>query len=251
MAKRFTDSDKWEDPWFVDLSPNSKVLFLFLCDNCDMAGFYERHDRMTSFYTQIPPDQIVSAYSEINKSVICRDRWVFVKNFVRHQKNLPLNPLNGAHLSIIRSLILKGCEFSDLYSELFGFSLEELRGLEGATKPLTRGLGIDIGKGKGKGKGKEEGIAKGRFKKPSFEEVTAYFTGKGHPAEAQAFWNYYETCGWVVGKARKPMVSWHGAVATWLDNLAKWDDRPAARPSKQKERREKLMREMQEINYEN
>ena len=41
MAYRLTDTAKWDDPWFIELKPNEKLLFNYLCDNCDTAGFYE------------------------------------------------------------------------------------------------------------------------------------------------------------------------------------------------------------------
>jgi hypothetical protein len=41
MKKRFTDIDKWKDPWFRKLSILHKALFEYLRDNCDQAGFWK------------------------------------------------------------------------------------------------------------------------------------------------------------------------------------------------------------------
>lgn len=38
MSKRFTETTKWADPWFRNLTPRQKCLWLWLCDNCDCAG---------------------------------------------------------------------------------------------------------------------------------------------------------------------------------------------------------------------
>jgi len=38
MAKRFTDSEKWEDPFFTNLSNDEKVIWIYLLDHCDNAG---------------------------------------------------------------------------------------------------------------------------------------------------------------------------------------------------------------------
>src|SRR5574343_90525 len=41
MAYRFTDTEKWSDNWFSELSQIQMLLFIYLCDNCDIAGFIE------------------------------------------------------------------------------------------------------------------------------------------------------------------------------------------------------------------
>jgi len=38
MAKRFTDSEKWEDPFFTNLTNDEKVIWIYLLDHCDNAG---------------------------------------------------------------------------------------------------------------------------------------------------------------------------------------------------------------------
>ncbi len=39
--KKFTDSEKWRDPWFRSLSVESKTLWIFLLDEVDNAGIWE------------------------------------------------------------------------------------------------------------------------------------------------------------------------------------------------------------------
>lgn len=54
------------------------------------------------------------------------------------------------------------------------------------------------------------------FKKPTLEDLKALFREKGFPAEAEKFFDYYESNGWRVGK--NPMKSWIHAAANWLRN---------------------------------
>ena len=49
MAYRYSDTLKWQDEWFVDLTSIEKLLFLYLYDNCDIAGFFELSYRKISF----------------------------------------------------------------------------------------------------------------------------------------------------------------------------------------------------------
>ena len=52
-----------------------------------------------------------------------------------------------------------------------------------------------------------------RFQKPTIEEIRQYCLEKGYNVDAEQFFNFYESKGWVVGKA--PMKNWRAAVCTW------------------------------------
>lgn len=55
-----------------------------------------------------------------------------------------------------------------------------------------------------------------RFHKPSVEEIQAYCTERGNGLDAERFFDYYETRGWMVGKSS--MKDWKAAVRTWEKN---------------------------------
>ena len=52
-----------------------------------------------------------------------------------------------------------------------------------------------------------------RFQKPTIEEIRQYCLEKGYNVDAEQFFNFYESKGWVVGKS--PMKNWRAAVSTW------------------------------------
>ena len=62
------------------------------------------------------------------------------------------------------------------------------------------------------------------FKKPTFEEVQEYFDMKYMSKEAEAFWNYYESNGWRVG--RNPMKDWKASVANWIKRAKEFNLKP-------------------------
>lgn len=47
--KRFTETNKWQDPWFRRLPPVLKCLWNYICDNCDAAGVIEFDPEHASF----------------------------------------------------------------------------------------------------------------------------------------------------------------------------------------------------------
>ena len=52
-----------------------------------------------------------------------------------------------------------------------------------------------------------------QFKKPTLSEVKEYCEEKKYTFDPEAFWAFYESKGWMVGKNK--MKSWHSACITW------------------------------------
>ena len=58
--------------------------------------------------------------------------------------------------------------------------------------------------------------------KPTLEEVKTYFSQEKFPdLEAQKFYNYFASIGWLVG-GRTPMQNWQAAAQNWMLNTAKF-----------------------------
>lgn len=57
------------------------------------------------------------------------------------------------------------------------------------------------------------------FKKPTVEEIKAFCDERKNKVDAEAFFNFYESKGWKVGKA--PMKDWKACVLTWEKNSKK------------------------------
>lgn len=147
MAKRFTETDKWNDTWYSSLSPTQKYVFLYLIDVCDNAGFYEINIRKMEFDLGIEKDKIQGALKGLERGLIGAEEVLWIKNFLRHQKNLPLNPTNPAHRQIIRLI-----EFKLDWLK----TIENSEELEGALKGLLSPIGTGIGTGTSKIKKKKE-----------------------------------------------------------------------------------------------
>jgi len=55
-----------------------------------------------------------------------------------------------------------------------------------------------------------------RFIKPTIDEIKAHILEKGYTFDAEAFYAFYESNGWKVGK--NPMKNWKMACTTWAKN---------------------------------
>jgi len=147
MSKRFTDTSKWRDKWFRSLDLSEKVLFLYLVDNCDNAGFIEIDFELWGFQIGIDDEEVEGSFKALKKNIEVVGDWCWISTFLHHQKNLPLNPKNNAHSQIISILEFNRVKF--LGSKKFQLFL-------GANLGLISPIGNSKGKGNSKGNSKKE-----------------------------------------------------------------------------------------------
>lgn len=146
MAYRFTNTEKWEDSWFSSLKQIEMLLFMYLCDNCDIAGFAEVNLKRWASDLNSNPDTIEGALKGLQRGIITSKEGdaIYLRNFLKHQKNLPINTNNKAHVGILRRF--------ELYR--YKFDIQDIsefieRGFKGGSMPLQRGTGNGNGKGNG------------------------------------------------------------------------------------------------------
>ena len=104
MAKRFTETDKWKDPWFCDLEPLDKLFWVYLMDNCNHAGIWQVNWPLVEFH--IPEFRFNEETFKDRVEVISEEKW-HVPKFINYQYG-ELNPDNRAHLSVINQLKKEG-----------------------------------------------------------------------------------------------------------------------------------------------
>lgn len=170
--KRFSETDKWKDEWFSSLAPVEKLVFLFLIDSCDNAGFFELNTRLNSYLIGISEVEYLGAIKGLNRGLLGakNEKVYWIKKFLFHQKNLPLNSENNAHKQIISILQEKIPLFDDV--SLF------------VKLGANQGLFSPIGKGKGKGS-----VKVGSEEKISFDEFWKQYPVKQGKAKCEPKWN--------------------------------------------------------------
>lgn len=66
-----------------------------------------------------------------------------------------------------------------------------------------------------------------KFVKPTIEQIAAYCKERQNDIDAEYFYSYYESIGWMVG--RKKMKDWKAAVRTWEKNDRRYKEASATR----------------------
>jgi len=195
MAKRMTDTDKWKKRFVRELTPQHKLLWFYILDDCNHAGIWEVDIEVASIrvgenliYDMLPQ-------SFLDKIVIFDDgdKW-FIPDFIEYQYG-ELNQNSNVHKSVLNLLNKYNLE---------GY----LKGSQRVESTLKdKDTDIVIVKDKAKAK---------RFTKPTIEDIKEYCIERNNFVDAEKFFDYYSSNGWKVGK--NPMKDWKASVRTWEKN---------------------------------
>jgi hypothetical protein len=102
MAKRFTDTEKWKKPFIRGLQGAYKLLWLYICDDCDHAGIWQVDIDVAQIRIgeKIDLDEAIKSFGD--KIVIFDDgnKW-FIPSFIEFQYPSGLNSENRSHNSVI------------------------------------------------------------------------------------------------------------------------------------------------------
>ena len=193
MANRFTDSRKWDDPWFRKLPCKYKAFFLFLIDKCDHAGIWKVDFESAEFHIGEPLDrgELLKMMDGRIVELGLKEKW-FIPKFINFQYQVSsvseLKHDNRVHKSVLD--ILKK---------------------EGAYKPLKSPIQGCKDKDKDKDKDNKGGV--GDFRPPTLEEISTYCKERSNHINPQVFLDHYQANGWVRGKTK--IKDWKACVRTW------------------------------------
>lgn len=131
MAKRFTDSKKWDKPWYKKLPAKYKCLWDFITSKCDLAGVWEIDFDGASYHIGEPvSERDAQRFFKDHIYIINPRKW-FVVDFIKFQYGEnPLNPKSPIHKKVLE--ILTKYSLSDtLYATLPARVKEEEEEKEG------------------------------------------------------------------------------------------------------------------------
>lgn len=107
MPKRFTDSRKWDDDFFAELTPKYKLLWLYMLDACDHAGLFKVIKKNINFHLdgEYDLDEILEIFKD--KIIVVEEKLWFIPNFITFQYG-NIDSGNSVHESVIKLLREKG-----------------------------------------------------------------------------------------------------------------------------------------------
>src|SRR5690606_36045192 len=135
-------------------------VFLYIIDRCNNAGFWEYDEEAIVYHTKLKPEQVGGALKGLERGIKGASGWVWVRNFLKHQKNDDINPSNPAHKQIVALLRDQITRFG---------SVPEFQEFIAPYKGLIEPHRIGIGKGQ-VGEVQEGDGKKRKSSKPSWPE---------------------------------------------------------------------------------
>ena len=188
MAKRFTDTMKWNEDWFLELSTSNKLFWIYVCDNCDHAGIYKLNKRMFELLigAKINTDDFLTTINAEKDRIILLDngKW-YITKFIEFQYGPTLNPNNRVNKTILK--LLKDNNIKLEQKEVVKLDQPKITTI---INPKT------------------------------IEEVKSFFQEKGsNKKEGEKFYYFYESKGWKVGK--ESMKNWKMAAKGWISRNKK------------------------------
>ena len=218
FTQKITESDA-----FLDMPLSTQALYFHLCMNADDDGFVKNPKRIARMMGASDDDmRLLVAKSFV---IIYESGVIVIKHWRMH--------------NLLRKDRYKETEYVDEKSILYikqngAYTLDEKQGQPiMATKWQPNGNQmapqVSIGKDsidkdsidKDSIDIKEKDITNviskkknsSKFIPPTFEEVTEYCSARNNTVNPQAFIDFYESKGWMIGKNK--MKDWKAAVRTW------------------------------------
>jgi hypothetical protein len=137
MSKRFTETEKWRDPWFRKLTPAQKLLWFYLLDNCDQSGVIDFDHEFAEFQIGIKSSaKDVAALSKQLLKLPSGKLWLH--KFVRYQYG-KLSHDCKPHKPVFAALEKHGISLEEVFKERLSMPITEgFQSLQDNTKTKTK-----------------------------------------------------------------------------------------------------------------
>ena len=202
----------WTDATIADdFTPEDKYFYLYLFTNphTNLCGCYEISRKQMALETGYSPDtinQLLDRFEKVHKVIrlSSNTKELLIINWHKYNwtnsekfRKPLLNQINS----------IKNKDFKDFLTDLFN-------GKDTVSIPYPYGIDTTVTVTDTVTDTKES-ITKEKKSKfpPTLEEIKTYCQERGNYVDAQAFMDFYDSKGWMIGKNK--MKDWKAAVRTW------------------------------------
>lgn len=212
MAKRFTDTDKFDKRWYRTLPVAFKVAWDYLYHKCNHAGIISLDRELANFQIgeDIDWDDFIARCE--GRVIQLASGKLFLADFIAFQYG-ELSDDCKPHKPVIKELKKHGL-------------------LKGYPKGIDTLKEKEKEQEQEKEQEKERGTGgKPKFTPPTVAQVAEYVATRETKIDPQAFCDFYASKGWKVGN--QSMKDWRAAVRTWERNDTRGspNGKPARRQS--------------------
>lgn len=204
MAYRKIGTGIWQDPWFEELTPNAKLLFVYLFTNdvCNQSGMYQISMRRMKFESGIDVEVVL-------KELTGKVSWdadyqiIWVKNFVKWQcqnSNFligALKSINGIPLDLYQQFIKYNHSLIASYGinpteyRMDTISVRSQNHINTVAESVQNRTDTEAEADKDTISSSQKRT--GKYPPPSLDDVTQYFSNNEYTKEsAQKAFDYYE-----------------------------------------------------------
>ena len=159
-----------------------------------------------------PPDTLPNTVEAFSK------RWKVHRDTARKFLNEALQMVQVSNVEEFRQMLKKiGTDAENFRHSSSRVNEDNINAL--SDDKAEREEGVRVREAEGENPPKNRSKA---FRRPTPDEVQTYLQQLGETSfDGHEFCDYYEQCGWVIGRDRKPMKDWRAAVRTWRRNRSK------------------------------
>lgn len=134
MAKRFTDTEIWEQDWYIDLPTKYKLTWNYIKDKCDNCGIWRPNKSLLQRIIGEPVNlEEFLTFVNVEKgriTVLPTGRW-FLRDFFIFQYGDKFSPTSQIHKGAIKQLVANGVHPKEILGKSIGeiqnYDLEEVK----------------------------------------------------------------------------------------------------------------------------
>jgi hypothetical protein len=211
MSKRFIDTDIFDDSWFMNLSKDAKLLWIYCITNCNHAGIIKINKKLIEFKTGIKSFDTVSKDLANTLIILKGDKYFLPKFFKYQYPNYPEKSFRAADSAV---------------NELRKYNLWDEKNY--CILKTYQTVSKDLAKSASNSKGNSISKSSLEIRKEKFKDEIFRFSDYGNEI-LKEFFDYWAEPNRSKSKMRFEMEkTWDTSrrLKLWEKNSDKWDNGP-------------------------